>query len=135
MYQKVLVIGRVGQDPELRYTASGQAVCNFSVAANQRWKDSQTGEDREKTVWFRVTTWGAQAESCEKYLSKGRLVMVEGAIEQAHAWVGNDGQPRASIELTARVVRFLSSPDQGQSRTETGEFDVPPLPAEEDLPF
>ena len=79
MYQKVTIVGNLGTDPEMRYTPSGQAVTNFSVATNRRWTNNE-GQMQEETVWFRVSVWGKQAESCNQYLSKGRQVFVEGRL-------------------------------------------------------
>jgi single-strand DNA-binding protein len=106
MYQNIVVVGNLGRDPEMRYTASGTPVTSFSVATNRRWKSAE-GEDREKTTWFRVSAWGQLAETCNQYLTKGQLVLVEGEVD-ASAWTGNDGEARASLELRARNVRFLS---------------------------
>jgi single-strand DNA-binding protein len=109
MYCLTKVIGYVKRDPEMRYTPRGQAVTTFSVATTRRWL-GQDGQPREKTTWFRVTAWGKLGEVCHQYLSKGRLVMVEGEID-ANAWVGQDGQPRATLELRARSVKFLDAPN------------------------
>ena len=79
MYHKVVIVGNLGGDPELRYTPSGQAVTNFSVATNRTWTDNN-GNQQKETVWFRVSTWGKLAEVCNQYLSKGRQVMVEGRL-------------------------------------------------------
>lgn len=105
MYQNTIVVGNLGRDPEMRYTASGTPVTSFSVATTRRWKSAE-GEDREKTTWFRVSAWGQLAETCNQYLTKGRLVLVEGEVD-ASAWKGNDGEARATLELRARNVRFL----------------------------
>lgn len=105
MYQNTIVVGHLGDDPKMRYTPTGQAVTDFRIATNRRWKNAN-GEPQEKTTWFRVSAWGKLAELCNQYLAKGRLVLVEGEID-ASAWVGQDGQPRASLELRARNVRFL----------------------------
>ncbi len=133
MYQHVVIVGHLGRDPEMRYTPSGVPVTTFSVAVNRRWKD-QAGEIQEKTTWFRVTAWRRLAELCNEYLSKGRAVLVEGEID-ASAWVGQDGQPRATLELTARKVQFLG----GRG---SGDYSGPPTPSEppggfveDDLPF
>ena len=131
MYQKTIVIGHLGRDPEMRYTASGQAVTSFSMATTRKWTGSD-GELREKTTWFRVTAWGKLAELCNQYLSKGRLVLVEGDID-ASAWVAQDGQPRASLELTARNVRFLGGPREEEYTP--GGFQEKPTVEEEELPF
>ncbi len=131
MYQHVVVVGNVGRDPEMRYTPQGTAVTNFTVAVNRRWKN-QDGEQQEKTTWFRVTAWGKLAETCNEYLAKGRLVLVEGEVE-ASAWMGQDGEPRATLELRAQNVRFLG----GKGTTGSEQAEAPaPAPAEEDnLPF
>ena len=130
MYQRTVIVGRLGNDPEMRYTPSGVPVTSFNVAVNRRWTD-QNGDLQERTTWFRVTAWRKLAETCAQYLGKGRMVLVEGEID-ASAWTGQDGQPRASLELTARTVRFLSP---------RGEQTAPAAPsgansvAEEDIPF
>ena len=77
MYQKVIIVGNLGTDPEMRYMPDGTAVTNFSVATNRRWTDRATGEPREETTWFRVSVWRQQAETANQYLSKGRQVLVE----------------------------------------------------------
>jgi single-strand DNA-binding protein len=105
MFSKTIIVGHLGRDPELRYTSGGQPVCSFSVATSRSWTD-QSGQPQEKTTWFRVTAWGKLGELCNQYLSKGRLVLVEGEID-ASAWTAQTGEPRASLELTARNVRFL----------------------------
>ena len=119
MYQKVVIVGNLGNDPELKYTPQGDAVTSFSVATNRRWtgRDGQPGEE---TCWFRVSVWGRQAESCNQYLSKGRQVLVEGRLTPdresggPRIWNGQDGQPRASFELRAITVQFLSGVDNGR---------------------
>ncbi|NOZ73127.1 MAG: single-stranded DNA-binding protein [Chloroflexi bacterium] len=131
MFQKTIIVGNLGRDPEMRYTPSGVPVTTFSVAVNRRWTDQQ-GQPQEKTTWFRVTAWRKLAELCNQYLSKGRQVLVEGDID-ASAWLAQDGQPRASLELTARTVRFLGGT--------TGEGYAPdslhegPAMEEGDIPF
>jgi single-strand DNA-binding protein len=106
MFQQTQIIGNLGGDPELRYTPSGQAVCNFSVATSRKWTDSNTGEVNEKTTWFRVTAWGKLGEVCNTYLTKGRQVFVSGEVE-AQAWSDREGNPRATLALTAREIKFL----------------------------
>lgn len=111
-WHQTIIVGNLGGDPELRYLQSGRAVCNFSVAVSERWRDRQTEEQREKTTWYRVAVWGNQAETCNTYLSRGRQVMVIGNV-QARGYVNNNGEAAASLDLTARDVRFLGSRDGG----------------------
>lgn len=105
-YQYTIIIGNVGRDPEMRYTQSGVAVCDFSVATTKRWTDRTTNEKREQTTWFRVTAWRALAETVNQYVHKGMQIMVTGTVE-ASAYAGQDGTPRATLELTAQDVQFL----------------------------
>jgi single-strand DNA-binding protein len=142
MYQKLLIVGHLGRDPEMRYTPSGQTVTNFNVATNRRWTSGE-GQQQEETVWFRVTVWGRQAETCNQYLSKGQLVMCEGRMTPdretggPRVWTDQNGTPRASYEMTALTVRFLGS------RGEAGGFDeggsdiaeAGPDITEEEIPF
>ena len=120
MYQKMVIAGNLGRDPEMRYTPSGQAVTNLNVATNRQYT-SNSGEKVKETTWFRVSVWGKQAESCNQYLRKGSKVLVEGRMNQDPAtggprvWTGNDGSPRASFEITAQTVRFLSSRGEDQA--------------------
>ena len=107
-YQQTIIIGNVGRDPEMRYLDNGAAVCDFSVAVTESWNDKQTNEKREKTNWYKVTTWRGLAEVCNKYVHKGMQIMVSGTSEVS-AYMGQDGQPRASLDLTARDVQFLGS--------------------------
>ena len=112
MYQSVTVIGHLGRDPEMRYTSSGVAVTNFSVATSRKWTDA-AGAAQERTTWFKVSAWRKLAETCNQYLHKGQLVMVEGEID-ASAWTGQDGTAKATLELTARTVKFLSKGGEAQ---------------------
>jgi single-strand DNA-binding protein len=129
MWQQCIIIGNLGRDPEMRYLADGTPVTSFTVAVNRRWT-GQDGTQGEKTWWFRVTCWRKLAETTNQYLKKGRQVMVIGEIE-ASAWVGQDGEPRASLDLTARDVRFLGGRDQIEPDTQ----EPPEYLDEEDLPF
>lgn len=104
---KVLLIGNLGSDPEMRYTPNGAAVCDFRMAVNRRYTTGD-GEQREETEWFRVTCWGRLAETVNQYLQKGRKAYVEGRISSS-AYTDKDGQPRASLEVTAETVSFLDS--------------------------
>src|SRR5215208_5317988 len=102
---KCMIIGNLGRDPEMRYTPSGQAVTQFTVAVNRNYKDSQ-GERQEETEWFRVVAWGQQAEFSAEYLRKGQKVFVEGRI-QTRQWEGQDGQKRYTTELVANTIQNL----------------------------
>mgnify|MGYP001141532830 CR=1 FL=1 len=136
MYQRTVVIGHVGRDPEMRYLPNGTPVTSFSVATNRRWTNA-SGEQQEKTTWFRVTAWRKLAEQCNQYLTKGRLVLVEGEIDSS-AWLGQDGKPRSSLELTARTVRFLGARGERETPLAPGEQAEPPLEGpggEEEIPF
>ena len=106
MYQKVIIVGNLGRDPEMRYTPDGTPVTSFSVATSRRWTDSN-GQQQERTVWFRVSAWRHLAETCNQFLTKGRQVLVEGELSEPRVWQGRDGEYRASLELTARNVKFL----------------------------
>ena len=138
MYQKLIIIGRLGRDPEMRYTPDGTPVTNFSVATDRRWTDA-SGEQQQRTVWFRVTAWRRLAETCNQYLSKGRLVMVEGEISPPRAFQGRDGEWRASLDVTARAVKFLGGrADTAPVDQAGGGAPAEPEPGpmeEEEIPF
>ncbi|HID87791.1 MAG TPA: single-stranded DNA-binding protein [Anaerolineae bacterium] len=133
MYQRVIIVGRLGADPEMRYTPSGTPVTHFSVATDRTWTD-QSGEQQRETAWFRVSVFGRQAEACNQYLVKGQQVLVEGWLRPdpetggPRVWTGNDGVARASYELMARTVRFLAKP-RGVPPEEA------PVVEEEEIPF
>lgn len=116
-YQSVTIVGFLGAGPELRYTTDGTPVTNFSVATNRKWKNAD-GSQGEKTVWFKVAAWRRLAETCNEYLAKGRQVLVIGELEPAKAYVGRDGEPCASLEVTARSVKFLGGRGEEKSYEE-----------------
>ena len=103
---KILIIGNLGSDPEMRYTPNGNAVTSFSVATNRRYTTG--GETREETEWFRVSAWNRLAETCNQYLTKGSKVYVDGRLT-SRSFQGNDGQTRFSLEVNATDVRFIDS--------------------------
>jgi single-strand DNA-binding protein len=105
---KVILLGRLGQDPELKYTPSGAAVCNFSMATSESWTDKSTGQKQEKTEWHRIVVWGKLAELCNQYLSKGRQAFVEGRI-QTRSWDDNNGNKRYTTEINANTVQFIGA--------------------------
>ncbi|HXZ29995.1 MAG TPA: single-stranded DNA-binding protein [Dehalococcoidia bacterium] len=123
---KVILVGNLGSDPEMRYTPSGKAVTSFRMATNRRYT-TPAGESKEETDWFRVSVWGKQAEQVNQFLSKGRQVYVEGRLH-ARNWEGQDGQTRTSLEVTADRVLFLGR-QAPASLPEEGEVEP------EDLPF
>jgi len=102
---KVIIVGRLGQDPELKYTPSGAGVCNFSVATTESWAD-KSGQKQEKTEWHRIVVWGKLAELCNQYLKKGRQAYIEGRL-QTRSWETKDGQKRYTTEINASTVQFL----------------------------
>ncbi|NLF78672.1 MAG: single-stranded DNA-binding protein [Chloroflexi bacterium] len=127
-YQYTIIIGNVGREPELRYTQSGVAVCDFSVAVSRRWNDRTSNEQREETTWFRVSAWRGLAETANQYVHKGMQIMVAGRIG-ASAFIGQDGEARASLELTALDIQFLGR--RGEAAEDYQEYPSEP----EDLPF
>ncbi len=145
MYQRIVLVGNLGRDPEMRYTPNGTPVTSFSVATNRKYTASD-GQLRDETLWFRISVWGKQAETCNQYLGKGQKVLVEGSLVGdenggPRVWVGQDGKPRASFEVRAQTVRFLSRRDEaaGGVSSPVGAA-VPAAPAtepqsEEELPF
>ncbi len=102
---KVILIGRLGQEPELKYTPSGAAVCNFTLATSETWTD-KNGQKQERTEWHRVVVWGKLAELCNQYLAKGRQCFVEGSL-QTRQWDDQQGQKRYTTEINARNIQFL----------------------------
>lgn len=141
---KVILVGHLGQDPEIRYMADGTAVANFNIATSESWKDRQTGEKKERTEWHRIVAWRGLGELCGKYLSKGRQVYIEGKL-QTRSWE-KDGVTRYTTEVVATDVQFLGPRDDagGRSRPAGGGnyvpdkgYPEPPMPdrPEDDIPF
>jgi single-strand DNA-binding protein len=134
MFHKVILVGNLGKDPEMRYTSGGQPVTSLSVASNRSYTDS-SGQKVDETIWFRVGVWGKQAEACKQYLAKGKQVLVEGHLicdKQTggpRTFKRQSGETGTSFEITAEVVRFL-----GQ-RGEVGESEKNTSEAEESIPF
>jgi len=130
---KAIIVGNLGSDPELRFTQSGKAVTNFSLATNEKWKNKD-GELQEETEWHRVVVWGPQAESCEKYLSKGRQVYIEGKIK-TREWEDKEGNTKYTTEVVAQTVQFLSG-GQGGGGGGTSKSQQPaPITDDDDIPF
>ncbi len=140
---KAMIIGRLGSDPEVRYTQSNTAVANFNVATNERFKD-RNGEFQERTEWHRIVAWGRTAEICQEYLKKGSLVYIEGPI-QTREWEDKDGQKRYTTEIKALVMRMLDSrsdqqassspPKSSQGTAKSVEIDDSFDDMDDDLPF
>ena len=140
MYQKLIIVGNLGRDPEMRYTQSGTPVTNFSVATNRRWTN-QDGSPGEETIWFRVSVWRRQAETCNEYLEKGSRVLVEGRLNPdpetggPRIWTDRNGNPRASFEMTGLNVRFLGRSAAGGGGGPADLPEEPPEEDEEEIPF
>lgn len=150
-FNKIIVIGNLGRDPELRYTPQGDAVCDFSIAVNDRKRD-KAGEYQDVTTWFKVTLWRRQAENASKYLTKGRSVYVEGRL-QLEEWTDRDGKNRSTLVIQGSDVHFISDTrgeDNTSDSTNSNEFDSPrgdsgkssapaesfnAAPADDDIPF
>ena len=130
---KVMLLGRLGQDPELKYTPSGQPVCNFSMATSESWID-KSGQKQEKTEWHRIVVWGKIGELCNQYLSKGSQTFLEGRI-QTRSWEGKDGNKRYTTEVIATNVQFIGANSQkGDKRPDNRDQNSNQAnsPAEED---
>lgn len=131
-YQHILIVGRLGRDPELRYVPNGQAVTSFNVATDRQY--TQDGQKTRETTWFRISVWGKQAESTNEYLRKGSLVLVEGRLTPDPAtgspriFKKQDGTEGASFEISATAVRFLSSKGEPID-------DAPVMASQEEIPF
>ncbi|MEW6733999.1 MAG: single-stranded DNA-binding protein [Acidobacteriota bacterium] len=143
-FNKIIIVGNLGRDPELRYTPQGTAVCDFSVATNERRKDP-SGESKDETTWFRVTFWGRQAEVASQYLSKGRQVYIEGRL-RAREWTDKDGRVRTSLEVVGTELQMLGSrgddtaigggASQAKTATKNSEADfIDQTVTEDDIPF
>lgn len=146
-FNKIILIGNLGRDPELRYTPQGDAVCDFSIAVNDRKKD-KSGEMQEFVTWFRITLWRRMAENASKYLTKGKQVYIEGRL-QVDEWQDRDGKDRYTLSVTATDMHFLGgardegsfsehSDDSGSQLPETGGESAASAgnsPSDDDIPF
>ncbi len=131
MYQKLIIVGRLGQDPELRFTPAGGAVCTMSLAVSKVRKD-EAGERQEQTTWFRVVAFGQTAENCAKYLKKGSTALVEGEIRTSQWEDRESGQKRYGWDVMAGLVRFLGKPGGQKEEVEApGDGE----PGDEEIPF
>lgn len=139
MFHTIIIAGYLGRDPEMRYLPDGRPVTTFSVASTRRWT-GQSGQPQEETIWFRVSTFGKLAETCNQFLVKGRPVLVEGRLRpddrgNPRTWVGQDGMVHASYEVTATTVRFLGRREEAAAPVveEIPEYEEPA--PEEEIPF
>lgn len=140
---KVILIGRLGSNPDVRYTPSGAAVANFNIATNEFWND-KNGQKQERTEWHRIVVWGKQAQLCGEYLTKGRQIYIDGRL-QTRQWQDKDGQNRYTTEVIANTVQFLGSAGERTSpqvdSNQSAGFEAPsvkveePSFKEEDIPF
>jgi len=134
---KVLLIGNLGRDPEVRYTTGGSAVANFTMATTDRWNDQATGDKKERTEWHRVVVWGKQAEIAGEYLRKGRQVYVEGSL-QTREWTDREGAKRYTTEVRAQRFQMLGRREDAPA---TGRQEAPAIAEpdagynEDDIPF
>ena len=137
MFHTIIIVGNLGRDPEMRYTPGGQAVTNFSVATSRKYTGSD-GTLVNETIWFRISAWGKQAETCNQYLRKGSRVLVEGRLVPDNATGGprvytrQDGTSGSSFEVSAQTVRFLSARGEEEGGVQASE---PGQAAEDDIPF
>ncbi len=145
MYQRLVLVGNLGRDPEMRYTPNGISITNFPVATSRKWTDA-SGQMKEETAWFRISVYGKQAEICNQYLAKGRKVLIEGTLvvdEKSggpRVYTRKDGTAGASFEVRATLVRFLSPKGEGADGGPGGVPAAAPFTGadtitEEELPF
>lgn len=136
---KVMLIGNLGRDPEVRYTPGGSPVANFTLATSERWNDAASGEKKERTEWHRIVVWGKQAEIVGEYLRKGRQVYVEGSL-QTREWTDRDGNKRTTTEVRAQRVQMLGRPPEAGrgepvSPGAAAVAEQNPAYEEDDIPF
>jgi single-strand DNA-binding protein len=138
-FNKIILVGNLGRDPELRYTPQGTPVCSFTVATNEKRKD-RAGETQDHTTWFRVTLWGRQAETASQYLTKGRPIYVEGRL-RLEEWTDRDGKQRYTLEVHATDMQFIGggrSDEMPATGNKSPTTDSSPHEAElsdDDIPF
>jgi len=139
MYQSLTVVGRLGRDPEMKFMPNGDPVCSFSMATDRVYND-RNGQKQKETTWFRVSVFGKQAETVNQFLSKGRMVLVEGRLRVdpktggPATYTRQDGTVGSSFDITANTVRFLSSPQEGGAGGAQQGSDAGP-DVSEDIPF
>lgn len=121
-FNKIILVGNLGKDPELRYTPQGTAVCSFTMATNEKRRD-KSGEFQNIATWFKVTLWGNQAEVASKYLTKGKPVYIEGRL-RIEEWTDRDGNNRQSLEVNGTDMQFLGGADRGEGGGYDGSNDA-----------
>lgn len=126
MFQNITIVGRLGRDPEMRYTPAGNPVTNFSVATDRKY--TKGDEKVTETVWFNAEAWGKLAEICNQYLHKGNQVFITGRVKEPRPWMGDDGKPRCQIEVVVETIKFLSAKPNG-------ETEAAPEAVAEEIPF
>lgn len=136
-FNKIVIVGYLGRDPEIRYTPQGTAVCNISIATTEKRKGKE-GDAQDVTTWFRVTLWGRQAEVANQYLTKGKQVYIEGRLRQDE-YTDREGNRRQTLEVTATDLQFLSSVRDSQGESDPGpageKVSGSDWPGEDDIPF
>lgn len=140
-FNKIILVGNLGRDPELRYTPQGTPVCSFTVATNEKRKD-KTGETQDVTTWFRVTLWGRQAETASQYLTKGRPIYIEGRLRMEE-WTDRDGKQRYTLEVHATDMQFIGggrddagTPGGGSRSSSSSDRQAPEADlSDDDIPF
>jgi single-strand DNA-binding protein len=135
MYQQLMLVGNLGTEPEMRYTASGIPVTNFNLAVSRRWTNTE-GQSQEKTTWFRISLWRRQAEIASQYLAKGHRVMIVGEVDNARPWTDRDGNMRATIEVTATELKLMENRSaNGNGDHEVGAAETIPESEKAQVPF
>jgi single-strand DNA-binding protein len=134
MVNRVILVGNLGRDPEVRYTSGGQAVASLRIATSRSWTDKQSNQKKEETEWHDVEVWGKQAEQCGEYLSKGRQVYVEGRLKTDKWQDKQSGQDRYKVKVVAETVRFLSSGAGAGAGGGRGPGGGRPAPSDGDAP-
>lgn len=130
---RVILIGNLGRDPEVKYTQNGTAVANLSIATNEAWTD-KSGEKQERTEWHRVVVWGKQAEICGQHLTKGKQVFVEGSL-QTRSWDDRDGNKRYTTEIRASRILMLGRPEGTRTEAEVPAPEAGPEMTDDEVPF
>jgi len=139
-FNKIILVGNLGRDPELRYTPQGTPVCSFTVATNERRRD-KSGESQDLTTWFRVTLWGRQAEAASQYLTKGRPVYIEGRL-RVEEWTDRESRSRYTLEVHATDMQFIggraddaASHARPEPEHSSGDTHTPDDIKDDDIPF